>query len=165
MKLWKYISFRQMFHVSNYVNVIFHVSEYVNVFFHDSNYINLQVAIYLRHHWLELWHKLSFQSHKKIFTGLSLSLVFWYLLKLSLFPLQLLNRTVIVGAGCSDDCWDRFIGFWIEGCLVPVIAAFGIVGRSFFQCSEMFVLVLYFNTRKKTDIVYSRAKDPHIQIK
>ena len=82
-----------MFHVSNYVNVVFHVSEYVNVIFHDFNYINLQVAkhshlywlelwvknkenIYLRHHWLELWHKLSFQSHKKIFTGLSLSLVF-----------------------------------------------------------------------------------------
>lgn len=30
---------------------------------------------------------------------------------------------------CSDDCWDEFIGFWIEGCLVPVIAAFGIVGN------------------------------------
>ena len=41
--------------------------------------------------------------------------------------LQLVNRSTMVRS-CSDDCWDEFIGFWIEGCLVPVIAAFGIVG-------------------------------------
>jgi len=41
---------------------------------------------------------------------------------------ELVNRSTMVRS-CSDDCWDEFIGFWIEGCLVPVIAAFGIVGN------------------------------------
>ena len=31
---------------------------------------------------------------------------------------------------CDDDCWEIFVGFWIEGLLVPVIAAFGIVGEN-----------------------------------
>ena len=29
---------------------------------------------------------------------------------------------------CSEDCWDAYVGFWLEGCLVPAIAAFGIAG-------------------------------------
>ena len=76
-----------------------------------------------------LWviaHILHFHSHfHPIFTSAGISLA----LKISSSS-QLVNRTVLV-AGCSDDCWDQFIGFWIEGCLVPVIAAFGIVGKWF----------------------------------
>ena len=30
---------------------------------------------------------------------------------------------------CDDECWDLYIGFWIEGLLVPAIAVFGIVGN------------------------------------
>eukprot|EP00092_Neocalanus_flemingeri_P024640 GFUD01026725.1.p1 GENE.GFUD01026725.1~~GFUD01026725.1.p1 ORF type:complete len:407 (+),score=101.90 GFUD01026725.1:197-1417(+) len=30
---------------------------------------------------------------------------------------------------CGDVCWEVYVGFWIEGLLVPVIASFGIVGN------------------------------------
>ena len=66
---------------------------------------------------------------------------FWPLLILfSLFQtescevMEIINISTVEAAGdiveeCDDDCWDFFIGFWIEGLLVPAIALFGIVGN------------------------------------
>ena len=48
--------------------------------------------------------------------------------------MEIINISTAEAAGdiveeCDDDCWDFFIGFWIEGLLVPAIALFGIVGN------------------------------------
>ena len=48
--------------------------------------------------------------------------------------MDIINISTVNGDGegfeeCDDDCWDFYIGFWIEGLLVPAIAVFGIVGN------------------------------------
>ena len=30
---------------------------------------------------------------------------------------------------CDDECWELWVGFWIEGLLLQVIAVAGIIGR------------------------------------
>ena len=32
------------------------------------------------------------------------------------------------GGGCDSDCLDHWAGFWIEGVVLPIIAALGIAG-------------------------------------
>ena len=42
---------------------------------------------------------------------------------------QLVNEDEVnVSSKQVDDYWDEHVGFWLEGCLVPMVAAFGIAG-------------------------------------
>ena len=31
---------------------------------------------------------------------------------------------------CDDSCQEFIVGFWIEGVIVPIVAVFGILGKS-----------------------------------
>ena len=46
---------------------------------------------------------------------------------------QINNSRMNSSDECSEDCWDEYVGFLLEGCLVPAIAAFGIAGDTAIQ--------------------------------
>ena len=44
-----------------------------------------------------------------------------------LFP-EILAMNVTEEEECDSDCLDHWAGFWIEGVVLPIIAALGIAG-------------------------------------